>query len=288
MFKIVLQGLLAQKLRLVTTALAVMLGRRVHGGDAGAHRHHRAAPSTTCSPASTRAPTPSSGPRPSSTGRTTSAKQRPRSTPRWSTALRRVPGVAAAEGSVLGLHPADRQGRQARSATRPAARPRWAATGATRPGAQPVPPGGRARPAGADEVVIDKKSATDGHLAVGDTTTVLVNGPPQRVRITGIVGVRHRRQPGRRVGRAVHHAASRSGSSRQPGQVRRDLLRRRAGRVAAAAGQQPAARAAARRRGGHRRGGHQGNPGPVRRRSCRSSTRSCWSSPSSRCWSAPS
>ncbi len=37
-----------------------------------------------------------------------------------------------------------------------------------------------------DEVVIDRKSATDGHLTVGDVTTVLVRGPPLRVRIAGI------------------------------------------------------------------------------------------------------
>src|SRR5690606_19299280 len=37
-----------------------------------------------------------------------------------------------------------------------------------------------------DEVVIDKKSADDGDLAVGDTTTVLVQGPPQTVEVVGI------------------------------------------------------------------------------------------------------
>jgi putative ABC transport system permease protein len=44
------------------------------------------------------------------------------------------------------------------------------------------------RPPQADnEVVIDRKSAKDGNLAVGDTTTVLVQGPPLRVVVTGIV-----------------------------------------------------------------------------------------------------
>jgi putative ABC transport system permease protein len=37
-----------------------------------------------------------------------------------------------------------------------------------------------------DEVVIDRKSALDGHLAVGDATTVLVQGPPRHVRISGV------------------------------------------------------------------------------------------------------
>jgi putative ABC transport system permease protein len=44
---------------------------------------------------------------------------------------------------------------------------------------------GRA-PRADDEVVIDKQSAIDGHLAVGDTFTVLVQGPPQQVRLVGV------------------------------------------------------------------------------------------------------
>lgn len=38
-----------------------------------------------------------------------------------------------------------------------------------------------------NEIVIDQKSANDGHLAVGDTATILVLGPPQRMRVSGIV-----------------------------------------------------------------------------------------------------
>ena len=44
---------------------------------------------------------------------------------------------------------------------------------------------GRA-PQADNEVVIDRKSARDGKLAVGDMTTVLVQGGPMRVRIAGI------------------------------------------------------------------------------------------------------
>lgn len=44
---------------------------------------------------------------------------------------------------------------------------------------------GRA-PEAADEVVIDAKSAKDGDLKVGDTTTVLVLAGPQQVRISGV------------------------------------------------------------------------------------------------------
>jgi putative ABC transport system permease protein len=42
-------------------------------------------------------------------------------------------------------------------------------------------------PSGGNEVVIDKRSATEGHLNVGDTTTVLVQGPPRQMLVTGIV-----------------------------------------------------------------------------------------------------
>jgi putative ABC transport system permease protein len=53
------------------------------------------------------------------------------------------------------------------------------------------------RPPAADhEMVIDKKSARVGHLAVGDTTTVLVQGPPQRMVITGIVRFANSDSPG--------------------------------------------------------------------------------------------
>jgi len=41
-------------------------------------------------------------------------------------------------------------------------------------------------PRAADEIVIDRKSSKDGKLHVGDWTTVLVQGPPQRVRISGV------------------------------------------------------------------------------------------------------
>jgi putative ABC transport system permease protein len=54
---------------------------------------------------------------------------------------------------------------------------------------------GRA-PAKDDEVVIDKKSASDGHLAIGDWVTILVQGPPQRFLITGIVGFGGADSPG--------------------------------------------------------------------------------------------
>ena len=51
-------------------------------------------------------------------------------------------------------------------------------------------------PQAAGQVAIDAKSARDGHLAVGDTTTVLANGPPLRVQVAGIVGFGAADNPG--------------------------------------------------------------------------------------------
>src|SRR5213079_2090093 len=46
------------------------------------------------------------------------------------------------------------------------------------------------------QVVIDRKSATEGRLRVGDFTTVLVKGPPQRVQVVGIIGFGSTDSPG--------------------------------------------------------------------------------------------
>ncbi|HEV3400239.1 MAG TPA: FtsX-like permease family protein [Acidimicrobiales bacterium] len=51
-------------------------------------------------------------------------------------------------------------------------------------------------PGADDEVVIDKKSADDAELSVGDTATVLVQGPPQQVRVVGIVKFGEADSPG--------------------------------------------------------------------------------------------
>ena len=101
------------------------------------------------------------------------------------TDVRRVPGVAAAEGGVFGY--ARLVGKDGNALGNPA-------TGAPAIGMQwPETPelnpfqlvAGRA-PAADDEVVIDAHSADVGKLGVGDTTTVLVQGPPRTVRVSGI------------------------------------------------------------------------------------------------------
>jgi len=186
MFKITLQGLLARKRRLVTTALAVILGVAFTAGtlvltdtmknifdtlSAGVYNGTDAV---------VRAKAVFDGPN-------NMGKQRPLVDASLVPPLSHVPGVAAAEGSAFGYArligkdgtPVGKTGNGASTlggnwGTVPALNPFHLVAGHA--------------PQAPDEVVIDKQSANLGHLAVGDTTTVLVNGPPQRVRIAGIAG----------------------------------------------------------------------------------------------------
>ena len=109
--------------------------------------------------------------------------------------VRRVDGVAAAEGDVGGY--ARLIGKDGTALGNPA-------TGAPALGLSwtenkalntfTIVEG--AAPRRDDEVVIDRKSARDGSLTVGETTTVLVTGPPQRVRIAGIARFGNADSPG--------------------------------------------------------------------------------------------
>jgi putative ABC transport system permease protein len=100
-------------------------------------------------------------------------------------ALSRVPGVAADQGVVTGY--ARLVGKNGKALGNPAAgAPTLGGNWSTTPQLNQFRLVAGHAPQAANEVVIDKKSATDGKLSVGDTTTVLVQGPPQRVRIAGI------------------------------------------------------------------------------------------------------
>jgi putative ABC transport system permease protein len=183
MFKIALEGLFARKLRLVTTALAVILGVAFTAGtlvltdtmskifndvSAGVYKDTSAV---------VRAKAVFNG----SMG---SGEQRPLIGASLVPALSHVPGVAAAEGTVQGYtRLIGKDGTPIGAANAPPLGGNWSTVQALNP-FQLV--AGHA-PRAPDEVVIDKQSANVGHLAVGDTTTVLANGPPRRVRIAGIV-----------------------------------------------------------------------------------------------------
>ena len=186
MFKIVLQGLFARKLRLVTTALAVILGVAFTAGtlvltdtltsifndlSAGVYKGTDAV---------VRAKAVFNGPN-------NIGEVRPMIDASLVPALSHVPGVAAAEGSVLGY--TRLIGKDGTPIGNPSnGAPTLGGNWGTVPALNPFHLVAGRAPQAPDEVVIDKHSATVGHLAVGDTTTVLVNGPPRRVRIAGISG----------------------------------------------------------------------------------------------------
>lgn len=99
--------------------------------------------------------------------------------------LRDVPGVADVSGGVFGYarivgSDGEALGNPATGA--PTLGVEWSESGKLNPFTLVD---GRA-PSADDEIVIDAHSADVGKLSVGDSTTVLVQGPPQRVRISGI------------------------------------------------------------------------------------------------------
>ncbi|MCU1590167.1 MAG: ABC-type transport system, involved in lipoprotein release, permease component [Frankiales bacterium] len=100
-------------------------------------------------------------------------------------AVRAVPGVREAQGNVLGyarLIAKDGHALGHPSNGAPALGGDW--TVSTR--LNPYTLAAGSPPTAADDVVIDRKSARDGDLQVGSVTTVLVQGPPMKVRVSGI------------------------------------------------------------------------------------------------------
>ncbi|HTQ89820.1 MAG TPA: FtsX-like permease family protein [Streptosporangiaceae bacterium] len=186
MFKIIMHGLLARKFRLFATALAVTLGVAFMAGTLvltdtfGQTFNDLSAGVYKGTDAVVRATATFNGPQ-------FTGAQRPFVDASLVSALGRVPGVAAAEGSAFGYtrligKDGKALGNPANGA--PTLGGNWNQVAALNPwhllaGQAPQGPG---------QVVIDKKSATDGHLRVGDFTTVLVLGPPQRVQVVGIIG----------------------------------------------------------------------------------------------------
>src|SRR4051812_6867753 len=99
--------------------------------------------------------------------------------------VRRVPGVAEAQGTVFGYarliaKNGEALGHPANGA--PTIGGDW--TPSNKLNAFTLVEG--SPPRASDEVVIDRKSARDGNLHVGDVTTFLVQGPPVTVQISGI------------------------------------------------------------------------------------------------------
>jgi len=107
--------------------------------------------------------------------------------PAWLLAkVERVPGAAEAEGDVLGY--ARIVARDGRPLGNPAyGAPTLGGSWSTVARLNPFTLVAGRPPQGLHEMVIDRKSARDGHLQTGDVTTVLTEAPPQKMRITGIV-----------------------------------------------------------------------------------------------------
>ena len=184
MIKIVLQSLLVRKRRLVTTALAVIIGVAFTAGtlmltdSMGKTFNDLSAGVYKGTDAVVRAKAVFNG----GMG---GGGQRPLVDGSLVPALSRVPGVAAAQGTVRGY--AQLIGKDGTPVGNPAhGVPSLGGNWGTVPALNPFQLVAGHAPQAPDEVVIDKHSATIGHLAVGDVTTVLVSGPPQRVRIAGI------------------------------------------------------------------------------------------------------
>src|SRR5215831_18888382 len=186
MFKVIVHGLLARKFRLFATALAVTLGVAFMAGtmvltDTIGHTFNDLSTGVyKGTDAEVRAKAAFSGPAMGG------GDQRPLISASLVQALRRVPGVAADEGSAMGY--ARLTGSNGKALGNPAAGAptlggNWNQVKQLNPWTLVA---GHA-PQAANQVVIDKKSATDGRLRVGDMTTVLALGPPQRFRVVGIV-----------------------------------------------------------------------------------------------------
>src|SRR3954451_2138294 len=185
MFATALKGLFAHKLRLASTAPAAGVGGAFLAGPLVLTDTIRKTFDTVFSgvyagtDGQVRAPAAFEGP--NNTG-----EQRGRVPESLVPVVAKVPDVAVAEGQVLGYtrlvgKNGDALGNPENGA--PTLGGNWSST--PQLNAFTVVQG--APPRAPDGVVIDKKSAQDGNLTVGDTTTVLLQGPPQKVRISGIV-----------------------------------------------------------------------------------------------------
>src|SRR5215467_2694695 len=186
MFRVIMRGLLARKFRLFATALAVTLGVAFMAGtmvltDTIGHTFNDLSATVyKGTDAEVRAKAAFTGPAMGG------GDQRPLISASLMPSLRQVPGVAAAEGSAMGY--ARLTGSNGKALGNPAAgAPTLGGNWNLVPQLNPWTLVAGHPPQAADQVVIDAKSATDGHLRVGGMTTVLALGPPHRFRVVGIV-----------------------------------------------------------------------------------------------------
>ena len=184
MFRTTLKGLLAHKRRMFTTALAVTLGVAFMAGTLvltdtiGKTFDDLFGDVFKNTDAVVRAEEAFDGPM-------NSGAQRGRVDESLVASLRGVTGAAVVEGQVQGY--ARLVGKDGKALGNPQmGAPTFGGNWSEARELNPFTLVAGESPRADNEVVIDKKSADDGKLAVGDTTTVLVQGPPQQVRIAGI------------------------------------------------------------------------------------------------------
>lgn len=194
MLRITLKSLFARKVRLMTSALAVVLGVAFMAGtlvltDTVTRTFDNLFASVykgTDAVVRDRA---------AFTGPQNSGTQRGRVPESLVATVERVPGVALAQGQIFGYtrlvgKDGEALGNPANGA--PTLGTNWSSVARLNPF---TIVSGRP-PAAADEIVIDRQSARTGKLAVGDWTTVLTQGPPRRMHITGIVRFGNADSPG--------------------------------------------------------------------------------------------
>jgi putative ABC transport system permease protein len=186
MFRVIAHGLLARKFRLFATALAVTLGVAFIAGTMvltdtiGNTFNNLSAGVYKGTDAEVRAKAAFNGPTMGG------GEQRPLISASLAGALRHVSGVATDEGSAYGY--ARLTGSNGKALGSPAAGAptlggNWNQVKQLNPWTLVTGHPPRA----ANQVVIDKQSATTGHLHVGDMTTVLAQGQPERFQVVGII-----------------------------------------------------------------------------------------------------
>ena len=192
--------------------------RDVRLGHARAHRHAERHVQQPVRPTSTRTSTSRSAATPPSPAEAVEGRAATRSPSRSPPRCARCPAWPT---------------RRARSRATPSSSPppaRPSAPAARRPSAlsfDPEPAAVRAAtraghaPTTPHEVVIDAGTATKYHFRVGEQVRILLTGPPQTFTISGIVTVRHGRQPRRRHDRRLR-PAHRPAAVRRGRPVRRD------------------------------------------------------------------
>ena len=194
MFSTALRNLWAHKLRLMATALSIMLGVAFMAGTLVVTATMRKtfdnlfADVYRGTDAVVRAKAAFEGPQGTGT-------QRGRVDAVLVSKLQSVNGVRAAEGAVFGY--ARLIGKDGKALGNPATgAPTIGSNWSENSALNQFHLVSGSPPSADNEVVIDRKSARDGHLAVGDTATVLVQGGPQHVRISGIARFGNADSPG--------------------------------------------------------------------------------------------